>query len=439
MKQRSRFKWMLLAVGGAVAAIGLHHLAGNHAEPTNVAGQTGATVLTNAVAGESTAPATDVFRAAVLASFRETDPALRSVAFGKSFNDWFQHDPEAALDWLRQMPPGNEYTQGMFIALQAICKTDPQRALVLAAGMATTHEQKFVYHALFDQLAKDDLASAAGWLRSVPEGEARANALRTVADNWSGKDVSGALNWSKNLEDAGERTTATESILISLAVTDPQHTIDLASQNLEGGALDRVLEKSLKELAAENPQAAAEVVSKLPEGELQKNSAMAVARALAAQDPVAAVNWVQTLPADTQPVALNNSLDMWLRQDAVAAGKYVSEMPAGPAQDAAVSHLAENWATKDSAAAINWAESLSNASAQDAATISLASGWARIDPAAAVRWTAELPAENPARITALKGAYSYWEMADAAAAATYLGGLSETDRKAIKPETIAAK
>ncbi len=383
--------------------------------------------------------AVDDYRAAVLASFREANPAERSLAFSQSFTVWFAHDPEAALDWLRLIPRGREYTQGIFIVLPAICQQDPQRALILAEAMATTHEQKFIYHALFDQLAKNNLSSAVGWLQSAPAGEARENSLRAVMDNWTLKDASAALAWAKNLEDAGERSAALESALTTLAAGDPQKTIELASQNLEGGALDRVLQTSLQQLATENPQAAAEAVGQLPAGELQKNSALSVARSLAAQDPNAAMTWLQTLPADTQPVVLNNVLEVWLKQDATAAGKYVSEMSAGSAQDSAVSHFAENWAEKDPAAAVNWAESLSNTSAQNAAVISLASGWARMDPAAAVRWTAELPAENPARIAALRGAYSYWDLTDKTTAGNFLETLPAADREAIKPSTLAQK
>ena len=440
MQPRNHFNTFLLAaLGGAIAAIGMGHFTGHAARELTPTGHSVAMFLTNATPAETTASATTDYRAAVLASFREANPAQRSLAFATSFKDWFQHDPETALDWLRQMPPGNEYTQGLLIALPALCQTDPQRAFILAASIATTREQQIVYHVMLDQLAKRDLPAAVGWLQSVPAGPARENALRTVADNWSVQDMAGALDWAKNLEDAGERATATESILSSLATTDPQRTIDLASQNLAGGSRDRVLEKSLKALTAMNPQAAADAVGKLPAGELQNDVAMAVARALAEQDPSVAAAWVQTLPAEAQAIALDNTLDMWLKQDALAAGKYVSAMPAGSAQDAAATHLAEDWAVKDSAAAINWAESLSNASAQDAAVVSLASGWARIDPAAAVRWTAGLPADYAARIPALRGAYSYWELSEAKAAENYLRSLPEADRRALKPDTLAAK
>ena len=123
----------------AVVGIGIQLV---HREPSGErVRQSHSIAVTNfsgGVSEASPAPATD-YLAEVLAAFREADPTRRAVLFGTSFGAWFEHDPKAALAWLRQMPPGNEYTQGLFIALPAIAKKDPQYALVLASDMATTH------------------------------------------------------------------------------------------------------------------------------------------------------------------------------------------------------------------------------------------------------------------------------------------------------------
>ena len=343
------------------------------------------------------------------------------------------NESDAAREHLRQMPPGNERDQALISALQEIGQRDPRRALALAAELAVTREQKAVYHILFDDFAKRDLPSAVDLLKLAPEGEARENALRTVADHWSAKDFSGALDWAKNISDASERSAATESVLMSLAVTDPKRALDLAAQNLDSAARDRVSEKSLRRLVDTDPSAAAKIIAALPEGEPQRNAAMLTARARAVQNPAAAIAWLQNLPAATQPVVLNNVLDVWLKSDANAAAKFVAQMPAGSVQDAAISRFAENWAVKDSAAAMAWAQTLPGGSAQNAAVISAASGWARTDAAAATQWAQTLPVENPARGEAWRGAFSYWELADKTAAQKFLEKLSAADREILKP------
>ena len=428
---------MTLAAATFVAAVGTACLF--HEQLEKIAGRKNIAAEATS-APTSLTPAADAgFRAAVLQAFRETNPTRLAIAFGTAFANWFQHDPEAALAWLRQMPQGREYTQGLFIVLQEICKTDPQRALALAQDMAKTHEQKFVYSALFDQLTRMDLTNATAYLQFVPAGDGRDFALRALTDYWARKDSAAALNWAQNLEDAGERSTAMESVLLQQAATDPQQALELAAQNLDGGALNRVVEKSLSQLALTDPQQAADIASELPAGELQENSAINIARALAAQAPDAVVAWLQTLPADIQPTVLNNALDVWLKSDPAGAANFVAAMTAGSQQDAAISHFAEDWAETDSAAAIVWAENLTGSSAQSAAVISIASGWARTDAAAATQWAQNLPAENPARNEALRGAFSYWELADKTASENYLENLTPPDREILKPSTVAAK
>jgi hypothetical protein len=400
---------------------------------------------TNELSAAAAVPAAMVtvdYRAGVLAAFRELDPAQRSMLFARNFDDWYQHDPQAALAWLRQMPPGSEYNLALLRVLRDIGKTDPQRALALAGEMAATHEQKFIYSELFGQLAQADPAAASNWVRTAPAGEARELALRAVADRWVVQDSAAALDWAGNLEDAGERSVAMESVLLSQA-SAPNGNVDeviaLAEKNLTGDALDRVLQKALTALIATDPQAAANDISQLPAGELQGTLAMNAARALAAQDPSLALNWLQTLPVDSQTPVLNNVLDVWLKQDATAAGKYIAAMTGGATQDAVVSRFAENWAERDPNAAITWAQSLSSDTAQSAAVISIASGWARSDAANATRWAMSLPEGGIARAGAARGAFSYWELADAAGADNYLKSLPQSEQFLLKPSTLAQR
>ena len=395
----------------------------------------------NTASSVSSASAVSDYSTALDAALLETDPVKRSIAFSTAFARWFDADPNAALAYLKTMPRGNEYTQAMFAALQSIAKDDPQRALLLAQEMATTHEQKFIYSALFDHIAGISVDSAINDLDLVPAGEARQNALRALAAKWADRDVETLLKWAGGLADPDERAAAIETTLAVFAKRDPQQALALAgsySEDLDSDALERVQADAIKQLTGINPQAAAEYVSQLPPGELQKNSAGQVARALASQDVDAALAWVQNLPnSDSKNVALINTLDIWAKQNAAEAAQFVANMPAGAEQDYAVAHLAENLAEKNPELAVQWIDSLSSDSARVNATISAASGWARQAPADATQWVASLPADSPGRADALNGALTYWVMADAAAAGKYVQALPETDQlsaiKAVAP------
>lgn len=363
------------------------------------------------------------------AALRETEVALRAQRFGESLMAWFAADPDAAIAYLQGHRDLPQYTQGLFLVLQALAKTNPNRALLLARDMATTHEQKFIYSAIFDHIARTDMANSLFYLDLVPAGAARENALRALAAKWTAIDSEKALTWARTINDPAEKTAAMETILSALSRQDPLRTLSLAQENLGGEAMDRVLTRAIRQLAEIDPRSAASFVTQLPPGPLQKTSSINVARSLAGQDVNAALTWLQSLPAgDTQQIALNNVLDIWSKNNAAEAAQYVASMAAGDGQNAAAAHLGENWAEKDHASAIAWAASLANESARSAALMNVASGWARVDAPAATQWAATLESGNSARIEALRSALSYWALADANAAAAYIGTLSADDQ-----------
>lgn len=377
---------------------------------------------TVASAAGSAAVLAPEFRAQVEAARSLRNPAQHALEFGRSLQAWIARDPDAALAYVRQLEPGADYTQGLLMVLSAIGRSDPDRALKLAADLVKTREQRAIYSSLFAQLVAADPGSAVARLAQVPAGEAKDNALRAVADGWAHVDLPAAQAWAQKL-DPVERGPAMEALLATMVETEPLHAIELAQQNLSGAAFDRTLLAGLQSLTRTDPKAAAALVSALAPGEVQSQASLSVARALAADNPTGALAWAQTLPAgDLRGKVLNNILDSWAAKDPSAAGQYVVQMPAGPEQESAAAHLAGLLAGNPTQA-IAWAQSLGDGAARSAAVVNLASAWAQRDPAAAAQWAAALqPAE--VRLEALNGAMSYWLLQDSAAARNYIFGLT---------------
>lgn len=359
----------------------------------------------------------------------EQDPQKRSIEFGRLLTQWFEQAPEAALAYVQKMSRGAEYTEGLFIVLSGLGKSDPERAVTLAGEMAGTHEDRMIYRVLFDQIARGDLASALAYLPLAPVGEARENALRTLSAAWSEKDMVGALNWAEALGEAGDRTAALEPALAALAKEDPRRMFDLALKYLSGDALERTVATGLKQLTLTDPSAAGQVISQLPAGPWQTQAAFDVAHALADQQPETAFAWLKTLPpGELQQAVLNKVMDLWSASNPADASQYVAHMAAGADQDAAASRLAQRLANTDRPDAIRWVNGLESESARNAALVSIASGWAQSDPAAATRWAGTLASDNPARAEAMRGALSYWVMTDAVAAANFASSLPAAEQ-----------
>lgn len=258
------------------------------------------------------------------------DPRLRLSEFMRLLRDWTAEDPEAALEFVRQLPPGAEHTAGVLLVLDALGRIEPERALAVARDLASNRDERAFYNSLFAQLAATDPAAAVARLPLVPRGDARERAVRALSDTWAAADVVAALAWAQDL-DPVDRPLAMEAVLMAMAPNDPRRAIDLARENLTGPALDRTLITAIGALALRDPRAAATIVISLPPGETQAMVAFDVARALAARAPGEALAWMQTLPAGPmQRSVLNNILEVWATQDAAAAGQYVAQLPAGP-------------------------------------------------------------------------------------------------------------
>ncbi len=331
---------------------------------------------------------------------------------------WIARDPEAALAAIRQIPPGNERSQSLLLLLDTIGRTNPDRALALAAELIATRDERSFYSSIFDRLARETISAAIPRLAAVPAGEARDNALRALTDAWVRLNYTAAGAWAKDLPAPADRSLALEIIFLDLAPRDPLHAIELAQKSLAGPALDRVVLGALQTLTKTDPRGASEFVSLLPPGELQTQAAMDVARAFAAQSPEAAVAWALTLPAgNPQILALNNALASWTARDPTAAAQAVLSLPPGRTQHTAAVAFATLFGLRDPPAALAWAQSLPPTDTRPVALTNIASAWAQRDPAAASRWTAAQTDLPPA---ALRGAMSYWLLLDAPAARAWL-------------------
>jgi len=150
-------------------------------------------IKTNAIVAAEPVSTSVGYAEAVEAALRETDAVLRSQRFGEALIQWFAADPDAAIAYLQSHRDIPQYTQGLFLVLQALAKTNPNRALLLARDMATTHEQKFIYSAIFDYIARTDMANSLAYLQLVPAGAARENALRALAAKWTAIDSAKTL------------------------------------------------------------------------------------------------------------------------------------------------------------------------------------------------------------------------------------------------------
>src|SRR5436190_6787360 len=152
---------------------------------------------------------------------RGTDRTQRPMQFCTSLKEWLVSDFEGGLAYVRNMPRGNEYTEGVRMVLERLQSTDPERALALMAELVTRQEEMHLYNHLFAQVVLDSPSTAAWLVKQVPEGEPKSNAIRAVASEWAKGDAESALNWAADLSSETERQVAVESALRVIAREQP--------------------------------------------------------------------------------------------------------------------------------------------------------------------------------------------------------------------------
>lgn len=371
----------------------------------------------------ATAPAPQPARApeaeALDAALREGEPRQRTLQFAQLFTQWLARDIDGPLAYLRDMPAGAARTQALQQLINTVAARDGDRALELAAELATSRDDRYVFSLLFGRFAREDIARATARLERVPR-EARREAIQALMGVWAQQDHAAALAWAEKLSAPRDREAALEAVLQGLAQRDPDRAVELATRNLDGLARERALYQVVQLLAATDPAAAAKLVPLMPPGDLQMNAACNVARALAAQDVPSAITWVNSLSIEyTRWMALTNVLHHWTQTDPAAAARYVlEEIPPGGTLDFVAPQMA-SMLVANPQEAIRWCEALPSRSARENSMIMLASTWSHRAPREAVEWAASLR-DEPVRTNATTAAFTQWFLTDNPAATKWL-------------------
>jgi hypothetical protein len=382
--------------------------------------KTGAATPAVSTAASPSAPIVAVPEMAGLeAALKQPGSPQQQQAFQQLFQQWLAREPEAAADYLRKVPPGNLRSQALLQALMRVAQHAPERALPLARALVRTPEENFVYSSVFDVLARRDLARAATQLGEIPAGDGRRNALRTLIAVWMQSDPNAALDWAKKLSAAEDRDVALEWAVQMLAQRDARRALEFAQQELEGTARYRAMSQAIDLLALTDPEGAAKLVDRIPPGDWQTNAACNVARALAARNIEGALAWIKTLQID---------LTRWMALITILYQWSQTDQAAAARYvlelppGTMLDFIAPQMApllAVNPPDAIHWAEALPSPSARDAALIAVAQSWAQRAPAEAVRWAASLK-EEPLRTNATTSAFTPWLQQDPPAANAWL-------------------
>jgi hypothetical protein len=320
---------------------------------------------------------------------RGGDDELRLLA-----NAWGRIDGPGAIKALTEMRKERENTEGegrggrgrggdmrggteLVSVLSGWATVDGAAAGSYVNSIEDERQQRMAAYGVVRGLMVNGVDGAMSYVASLPKdedsGRTQAFYMSTIAGEMLEQGLDSAKDWVNSINDP----------------------------DLKGGALSRVAESAIRDDLA----SAVEWVTQYADEESAERAISRVANEWAEDDPQAVLTWADNLPEGAQAEAYGEAFEEWTRQDATAAGEYLTTIPASPARDAAVEEFSTTLARREPTTAIRWAETIGDQESRTETLTQVARSWYSQDQTAATTWleTSGLPAESVEAVTSERG------------------------------------
>ncbi|MEJ6581812.1 MAG: hypothetical protein QNL33_04795 [Akkermansiaceae bacterium] len=210
---------------------------------------------------------------------------------------WAGADPDAALAYYNGLSDeeknNNELKWG---AAHGLADADPNLAVQFALDRHASGDRdagKLIDLAAREVLRSGDMADAAQWATTIPDGPMQAAAISRVAREYADENPVAATQWATTLP--------------------------------AGDAKNKALWNSFREWAGDDPEAAAGKLNSMSSSPERDSAAYGYTNRIAWEDPAAALDWAGTITnQDTRQRAVMESARVYYRKDPEAAKQWLS-------------------------------------------------------------------------------------------------------------------
>ncbi|YCM43266.1 hypothetical protein V2O64_18340 [Verrucomicrobiaceae bacterium 227] len=281
---------------------------------------------------------------------------------------WGKVDGAAAVKAVAELDgDGRRRGFASISAMKGWASTDPTAAKAHLDGLENGFEKGMMAQGLVSGMASTDPDAATAYVLEV---DAAQRASGEEGDRWRGFAVDRQMEAIAKAQIQRGMSSAT-----AWAESLPEGSI-------KSSAFDSVAES----YARSNPEEAAEWVKAHADKDYAERAVREISEELARKDPAAAVSWAEDLPEASQASAMRTSIEMWTREDPVAAGNYLTTMGESPARDSAVSSFARSYDREDPSVAAEWAGSIADEKMRTETMESVARSWLRSNSEEAQQW-----------------------------------------------------
>jgi hypothetical protein len=271
-----------------------------------------------------------------------------------------ESDSGRAVDFMLQMPPGNARMNALGTIARIMAGRDPVAALAFAQSLEYEDERRRALTNIGNLLPRHGVATGSALIAGSEDPLVQQQLAGRMVSEWVKYDRAAALAFVEDLSDAQARHTAVGSILNHWIQSEPAEAMDY-------------------------------MVTALPQDRLGPNLSAAFSQ-WASQDPAQAVAWLDRLPAGIgaqQANIYNRVAQAYVQHDPMAASEWIAGLDAGPARDATVKTLVSHISKTDAEAGFIWAATVSDANDRRNSLNQVVREWGRTDPAAATAAVSE--------------------------------------------------
>jgi hypothetical protein len=245
----------------------------------------------------------------------------------------------------------------------------------------------------FDEWATANPREAAAWAQKLDTPESRRSFLMVVALRWAVTDLAAAAVWARSLPEGDLHTEIMAAIGNEAIRSDPEQALGLAAELPSCKAQDDLVCRALVEWAVTERDRAMECAAQIQDKALLEQVTGQIAVASAEKDPTSAANIAleKMPPGDAQDRALVSIIQRWVKTDPLAAASWVKDFPEDQLGKDAIGNLVNLWANSDQRAVGDWLLTLPNGELRNTGIRSYAQVIGRTDPALASRWVGAIP------------------------------------------------
>ena len=395
-----------------------------------------------AVQRVATAWARSDVRTALEAGDGIADPDLRATFKNAVLREWAQFDLDSVFAYYVELDVESQEELAALGALRDIARLDPYRALDLSASLPASVRVGVEQSALAS-LAQRDPEAALQYVSRLPPGQQQQIVRQSLARAYGKQNPDAALAWARatgvreNLFGViGGIAITNPQLAFEVLATVPTADQPRAAQSLVQSVMN---DRSANYAALVEGLLALDATVEDPYG--GRGSVGMLLGAWASRSISTALEWTLTNAERVPPAAFSTLGATVARNDLSAAEQYLAQVPA-PARTAWIQGMAQSYAQTDPSAAAAWVEQFRTDAAYPVAVAQIAQSLARLDPiaAASVLDRARDSATDPQTMwSAGRGVAVAWARTDAPAAAEWARRFARDDDQRALPLSAATE